>query len=436
MYYLQWIDQFGVPLTMKTFHGEKIFKSVFGGVITILIYAVSIAYLIFVLVQWTNGHIAPKISTKDSPLVYANQTFKVGTIAFGLLNQTDDEIDPFSETNNIITPFILEYRGVGVTNYVPLFTDQKEVKYQSDHIFYGSKTIISPIDQYLQFGFGDFVSFMVIFKACEQQYLKEGQYCASQEIIDEYISREQGVIQLSIQLEQYDALKKSTDLIYESYYLAFTPSMPQYNQIFFQNANLKVNDGILFENINEKNYISKFSLITQSVGQNFYSKMIGDGSLVGFIFGIDKIQQSILVTEPNLGEVLAQVGSIVQILFLLQYLAQGYNEHYLEENLIKDIIRILYPQFNDYKIKFNLSGSIKKVISMKGQEINIQQFKEQYIKLKYESLQWLSLLHVIKEINLLKNQILNEEIESRRFIDIPQDEKIIVGDLRSIVNKR
>lgn len=53
MQYLATLDLFGVPLFLKSGKSETTYKTTFGGILTIIIYTLSLLYAIYVFQDWT-----------------------------------------------------------------------------------------------------------------------------------------------------------------------------------------------------------------------------------------------------------------------------------------------------------------------------------------------------------------------------------------------
>ncbi|KAM3135727.1 hypothetical protein pb186bvf_012124 [Paramecium bursaria] len=439
MYQLKHIDQFGVPLQLKIMNNDKTKKTFIGGIITLTIFSLSLGYLISNMICWLEGGLPPIITTNLQMAESINYTFQKNSIQLGILNQTDNDIDPFDQNNNILTPILFEFEGNQVLNTYSIFTDQQTIV---KHV-YGSKTILTTSNVDLQYNSAsDYLrSFVIVLKRCEKEFLNESQKCASEEMMSQYFldNKQQSILQLSVMLEQFDSLTMQKISIPQTYYLAFTPQLPQYTQLSFQATNVQVNKGVIFDSITKSSYLSGMQVITQAVGSNFYNKMIGDGAIYSFVFTFSRISSDMAVTYPNLGVVLASVGSIVQLLLLLQYIALGYNEFKLEEQLLHEIITYIKPSIRDYKVKFNIIGQIASVKSIKGEDQDIKSFREIYAKLKSEASQWLSILHILKEIIQCKEdkgfveEKRSAQYETNQLLDIPEDEKVIVGQMNNLV---
>jgi hypothetical protein len=62
------------------------------------------------------------------------------------------------------------------------------------------------------------------------------------------------------------------------------------------------------------------------------------------------------VDYPKVNEVLAEIGSIVTAIFMLNIIASKFNEYKLSELCAKSVIEIYYPSLKDVKFMYNVFG--------------------------------------------------------------------------------
>lgn len=61
--FLRRIDQFGASYKPSYVLGEVQFKTSLGGLLSIVLYGLSLAYLIYELIMWKSGKILPRITS-------------------------------------------------------------------------------------------------------------------------------------------------------------------------------------------------------------------------------------------------------------------------------------------------------------------------------------------------------------------------------------
>ncbi|CAD8160161.1 unnamed protein product [Paramecium octaurelia] len=127
-----------------------------------------------------------------------------------------------------------------------------------------------------------------------------------------------------------------------------------------------IDDGILFNNYNRFYTLNNYEMINQQIDNSFASRVFNYMSETPlnldnygcYLFRIDNISIVEEVTMPKLGQILAQIGSIVQLLFLLKYAAFYYNNQLLENELLHDIISMYYPDLKQCKVKSYLKKQL------------------------------------------------------------------------------
>ena len=67
MKFFSLIDQFGVNFYLTIKEGT-VYKSVFGGIATLLIYLISAIYSIYIIAIWLDNQIIPKIQDLSGPI--------------------------------------------------------------------------------------------------------------------------------------------------------------------------------------------------------------------------------------------------------------------------------------------------------------------------------------------------------------------------------
>ncbi|CAD8141396.1 unnamed protein product [Paramecium octaurelia] len=277
--------------------------------------------------------------------------------------------------------------------------------------------------------------------------MDDGGYCAEQQEIDEYFSTNHGLLFLSINLQQYNYETLEFEQIKKTEQFAFEEVSPFHAQVVIQKQQTTIDNGILFSNLEQYEVIKDFRVNTQTISSKFAEKTVisADGSklqfdsLCSFGFRIDNKLGLEVILMPKLGEVLAQIGSIVNVIMLLKIFSNIINTTILESTLLDEIIEIYYPQFKQVQITRNVLGKVKQV-HYKGVQIKMKTFKPKYnqlldiarIKFTYNNLiQELSriqmiLIHQIGMENI-KNIFKNGEdlqfLESDRLSNSPKEQE-------------
>ncbi|CAD8049279.1 unnamed protein product [Paramecium primaurelia] len=412
---LEKFDIFGVPIKLKTIKKQEQFKSSQSGVIAIIIMILSLAYFIYVISLWINGKLIPKVTSSQRMINYTSYEWENSEISFTLYD-IRSKINPFTKENNIIMPVLLEISGLLISAYPRFLYSTLQVDGDKNVITIDKgKLVLSQVDGSKEDDQEDIKQYLVFFTKCRQDWMEEGGYCADQQTIDDYFSTNHGLLFLSINLQQYNYETLKFDEIKKTQFFAFEEKSPFYSQVVLQKQQTTIDDGILFSNFESFEVIKDYEVNTQAVSAQFAQDTVktGDGSefqfesFAGFLFRIDNIQTNETILMPKLGEVLAQIGSIVNIIMLLKILSNMINTAMLESTILHQIIEIYYPQFKQVQITKNFLGQIKQV-HYKGVEIKLANFLNKYNQLLEIASTKFTFNNLIQEISRVQLVLINQ----------------------------
>ncbi|CAD8118664.1 unnamed protein product [Paramecium primaurelia] len=379
------IDIFGVPICLLSNTNNQRYQSKVGGIITIMLSGLSLSYFLYVIVLWINNQIAPIISSKQKTIGYAEFQLQESMIELTLEDFTRD-VDPFKKENNIITPLLVTFMNTTVQEKpIPLFSnDEKPYRIELSNVNLVLNTLDSVDEtQKLQ------EQHAIVLARCSSQFLIEGSNCADEKIIDEYLSRFHGFLFIKIKLSQLNLITNELELFKKLFYTSFDAKRPQYSQIMLKQQQSIIDNGILFNSYENFNFLNNYELITQETDKTYIAKVINAMSSFNYnfdsygcyLFRIDNISIVEEITYPKLGVVLAQIGSIIQLIFMLKHVVLYYNNQLSENELLNEIITMYYPEFKQYSVNFlNLFKFDKQDINNKLQPI-------ENLKLRYQILQ-------------------------------------------------
>ncbi|CAD8130281.1 unnamed protein product [Paramecium sonneborni] len=349
-------DIFEVPISLLTNTKASSYQSKLGGIITIIIGCFSLTYFLYVIIQWIDHQIPPIVSVKQQTISYAEFQLSNSIIQLELQDFVGD-VDPFRKENNIITPNL--YRILNKTiidKPFPLFTsEEKPFK-----IFISNGTIVLNNDYKGDDGRLEMTQLLLVLESCSNLTIVPGSYNADENVITEYLSKLHGFLFLSIKLNQLQYSTGELEEIEKQYYTALETQKPLYSQVMLQQQESIIDDGILFNNYENYYFLNNYELIHQQVDNLFASQVVGAmskqftqfKSIGSYLFRIDNIAVSETITLPKLGQIQAQVGSIVQVIFLLKYIALYYNKMLLENELLHEIVTMYYPELKKIKLNY------------------------------------------------------------------------------------
>jgi len=84
MNYISKLDFFASNVQLKTSQGDTTYKTFLGGLLTIVIYTLSLMFAISVLISWQNGSIPPKVSSSSQSVKSTSINIASNTVTFEL----------------------------------------------------------------------------------------------------------------------------------------------------------------------------------------------------------------------------------------------------------------------------------------------------------------------------------------------------------------
>ncbi|KAM3131217.1 hypothetical protein pb186bvf_016675 [Paramecium bursaria] len=379
------LDLFGVPYKTKISLQEQEQKSILGGLITAILYGVSFTYFIYVVIQWQTGNILPGTSSMSKAQTFSNYTFNKGElIEFCYWRYSPLLLDPFDPSNILLLPIGYKIQNGVQSDPVNLISVSNQTsRYKSLLISPENFTIQQNVNALITPEQPPDIQFAIILRSCDQSFLIKGQKCGSQEDIDKFWTSAANYISFWFKLRQFNILTKEIDVIEKQIYFPINNFSNTNGQILFKPVNLKVDDGILFQNKYSENFLTEIEIVTGQTSMDFLSTILGYNTYLSFFLKPNPIINDNKVTYPKLAQILAEVGSISSTLLMIRVVIILINEHILEERILKRIIRMQYPflQFNkenqDIKNRLKAQAKQKLIITQIIHDIiKIQSFLE------------------------------------------------------------
>ncbi|CAD8109111.1 unnamed protein product [Paramecium sonneborni] len=376
-------DIFGVPINLLTNAKASLYQSKIGGIVSLIIGSISLIYFLYVIILWIDHQIPPIASIKQQTISYAEFSLSDSIIELEL-QDFFGELDPFRKENNIITPNLYRILNTTIVDKpIPLFSSENK----PFKISISDGTIVLNHDYTGNDGRLEMTQLLLVLEGCSNQTAVPGSYCADEDVITQYLSKLHGFLFLTIKLNQLKSSTGQLEEIQKQYYTALEPSKPLYSQVMLKQQESIVDDGILFNNYENYYFLNNYELIHQPVDNLFTAQVVSQMSKKAYqfksygcyLFRIDNISVLESITLPKLGQILAQVGSIVQVIFLLKYIAIYYNKMLLENELLHEIVSMYYPEIK--KIKLNY---LNEFVNSEQQE-NSRNKSYENVKFKYKT---------------------------------------------------
>lgn len=104
---------------------------------------------------------------------------------------------------------------------------------------------------------------------------------------------------------------------------------------------------------------------------------------------------------PKIGEVLAEIGSIISVLFMIKYLIVELNLFNLKTGFLDILISIYFPDMLKFEIKKNW---LSKIVSVKknGKSVDVKKFEKMINKLRRTFACKLNYMNLIYEVSRLQ----------------------------------
>jgi len=85
MKHISKLDFFASNVQLKTSQGDTTYKTFLGGILTIIVYALSLIFATYVIITWQNGTIPPKVSSSFLSAKSRLVNIEANTISFELI---------------------------------------------------------------------------------------------------------------------------------------------------------------------------------------------------------------------------------------------------------------------------------------------------------------------------------------------------------------
>ncbi|CAD8111420.1 unnamed protein product [Paramecium sonneborni] len=421
MNFLKKADFFGVPF-LQNINQQTFYKSPLGGFLSLLIVATSLAYSLWVFYLWNSKQMSPKVSNSKYVSDYSILDFNSAKISI-YAEVEEGFVDPFK--NKILLPLVM-YADNNRQTKPMIIENYTEASYGTLYVP-NLDLGFTFADGYLQTS-----KYMFIYiTLCEEKYLKEGEQCASAELKQKFFSQQFNYFGLQIEsttLDSRDGSEQTTiqdiffELEQESCYLLYT---------FLETNFYELQDYLLFGTSKQKEYISGAKVQTQSVSPSKCRKSYQNEALAMIYVAMNGTQTKTIFEYPNLGDLLANVGSIISILFIFKYLIIQVNQYSLYQKVISDLISLYYPEFKNIKIIKNWRFKVTKV-TLNQLQIDEKEYQKIYEKLKKQMQQKLCYMNLVYEISrlylIIRSSKLREELLKSHLIGIKLNLPVLKED--------
>ncbi|KAM3141449.1 hypothetical protein pb186bvf_006567 [Paramecium bursaria] len=398
--YFKQLDAFGIPIQLK-YKNETKYQTPVGGLFSLLIYGTSLAYAIMVFL---------KVNHK---LKQSNKIILLQMMGFSnqeYFNQSEGAIDPFSQKSNIILPLLIKLNNTQYEEPIPIFSQSSSSYYgsqQTRQILKLPKLQLSHLSREDLKHVTPEIQYFLILTRCQSSLLKgAGQTCASEDVIEKYLNNLPPLLDLTVNIKQFNPYTLDFEVITKIQYLSFERAWVTYSQLQFQVTKLTINDGFIFDSQKENTIINDYSISNQIVTSAYANNVLGYNTLYMFFLRLDSLSINQQVVYPKLGEVLAQIGSIVQLLLVSKYIFQFINTQLYDQEIMQNIISIYFAGWKELSICRNVTGKILSV-KQNNQQIDPQEYTQLRNKISLEFQKKFDIINIIHQIAKLEQCLLN-----------------------------
>ncbi|CAD8110328.1 unnamed protein product [Paramecium sonneborni] len=353
--FLQSIDQFGIEEKVLFQRSITSKKSVFGGIMTLFIYGVTLAYFLYQFIDWIDNNKLPKVTSTSKQINHSETVGAKGKfLEISYFSQSDKQIDPFNPTSLIYYPKLT--LNPSQTEIYDIQFEQEiseDGKTINKFVLYDIELMGSP-PQYLKLNQKDY---QISFKRCNPEILKEGMQCANEATFNQY-KEQLSLFQIQIYIEQFNIKTKQLDKIPKFYILNMLTNKIIFYTFQLECSLISIDDGYLFPNsIFQKFFHNMYQLIQEY--DEDYAKKYFDKDLVMVVFlTLDQIKKESLYEYPKISEILAETGSIISWVFTISYLVTWYNQELSMQNINSEVILMYFNDFKNLTISKNWYGKI------------------------------------------------------------------------------
>ncbi|KAM3133425.1 hypothetical protein pb186bvf_014429 [Paramecium bursaria] len=383
--FLSSFDLFSVQFTPSIFKADKFeYKTIIGALMSIGIMAISLLYAIYISYQWLSFQflavITQEISTLDS-----NRIIELDHIQF-TFQSVSGVLNPLQKNNTILNP-ILRHMNNSEHTLIQDYIDEE------------NKRLIPKLMMDTN------SDLYITFSNCNQSLFDEFQ-CASQNDIDEFQNQQGNEIWILINFSVINPSTFKKHQFKKHFTISLDNKQCITQRLQFQASQYLLSSNFLYRDFKEDYGFGDVAAITYVNSLDYCAKSYqrSDTYAVIDITMDDKLTIQ-MFQYPVIGQVLAQIGSIVSVLFMIQFIIVEINRKFMLDDIIKQILVYYYPEVEQIKIQKSCFGQIKQVVINK-KLINVQSYKEFMKSMRQKIEVKLSYTNLLYEISKMQQMIL------------------------------
>ncbi|CAD8171334.1 unnamed protein product [Paramecium pentaurelia] len=368
----QKIDRFGAIFRPPIVDIHPEYRSVLGGIATLILYGSSLAYFMYQIIQWQSNQLLPKITQIQTSYHKKYYNIEDQLSSFYIRkNYKNDQIDPFDPGNIILQPILSKFENQQLIKSYSFYYNQKLEKQDIYEV------ILENIELNLNLNKSNDdpqIEYLLSFGTCMEKYLLDGQKCANETLVNTYLNQNSHAIILNHFVKEYNSKQKRIQNVKKQFLAILTKNTTLYFQNQIRLSKTQIDDGFLFPSNSNQEFPIDTIIISQTTVPDSFQNIFGRATYLVMAYSLNEVIQEQYIEYPKISEVLADIGSIVSIILVLSYLVIFFNEHNLEKESIQKVIQMYYPEFCNIKYNQNWYG---KIIEVKYNDILID--KEEFL---------------------------------------------------------
>ncbi|CAD8200139.1 unnamed protein product [Paramecium pentaurelia] len=386
------IDRFGVIFRPSVIDINPEYKSIFGGIATLLLYGSCLAYFFYQIIQWQRNTLLPKITSiqtsQSSKYYYMNDII---SSFYMRKNYRKDEIDPFDPQNIILQPILSKFKNQQLLESKSFKYDQKSSRYNNTEIILQDLELNLNLENTLD---NPQIDYILSFGTCIQEFLLEGQRCANKTLVDIYMQQHSHALLMNNYVKEYNPKTMKLENVKKQSLTMLNNDTTMYFQNQIRISKTKIDNGFLFPSETQQEFPVDIIMISQSIDIDSFQTIFYRATYLVLAYSLSETSQEQFIEYPKLSEVLADIGSIVSIILVLSHLCLLINEQKLEKECIQKIITMYYPETVNIKFKYNWYGKIIDVLQ-NDRSIDKVEFLKYYNEIKRVAIKKLNIANII-----------------------------------------
>ncbi|EAR97781.2 AMP-binding enzyme family protein (macronuclear) [Tetrahymena thermophila SB210] len=375
------LDLFSSHFSFNTGNQQNRRGTLFGTILSLCVFVITISYFIYIIQQYTNNQIEPTFRSQsfinndliEVPLssdlvgfrfengnaslqqISSNKTYIVYLAFFFYNSPNNNQFIPL-EVIDCTNPDLLGFKCLDfnkVSNYTLSLDTKNNQKSSIQILTYGCLDIDS-----LKTTIPD--------------------NCAEQTEIDQMINNINSVLRYKLYTSQYNTTSQSVQVNYRNAYIYTIASQSIITQLKTQKQNTSIKQGLIVQS--QSSFSSPIQYSQQDLGydKQYALNNVGAGAYSVALLLVDEIVQQIQIQYPTLPQVFALVNSIFTLMMFLGIFGRMVSQNSIQKDFFLLFLKNIY-QDNYLQIlkKINIQQKQKKDIKLNSNQDDLEEQKQQ-----------------------------------------------------------